>query len=143
MKHSNVKARQLARRLALQALYQWQFQAHSAAEIAAQYLSNSSNVKCDADYFTEVMQQLPPQLEEIDALIQSVSDRPLDDLTMIELAVLRLAVYELVKRPDVPYRVVINEALELAKTFGATEGHKYVNGILDQLAQQLRAAEFK
>ncbi|MFZ2290640.1 MAG: transcription antitermination factor NusB [Halopseudomonas yangmingensis] len=134
-------ARRKARSLALQALYSWQMADQPLNEIEAQFLVDNDFTKVDGAYFSELLTGVPRNLTELDGMLDSVIDRPLQEVDPVELAILRIGVYELSKRIDVPYRVVINEGIELAKTFGATDGHKYVNGILDKLAPRLRSVE--
>lgn len=133
--------RQKARRLALQALYQWQIAQAAPSVIAAEFMADSKLDAVDQEYFHEVLTQIPAQLTELDATITEFVDRPLAKLTPIELVILRMGAYELLHRIDVPYRVVINEGVELAKAFGAQDGHRYVNGVLDKMAQALRLVE--
>lgn len=97
----------------------------------------------DDAYFRELLNGVIDLRGELDDLIAPCLDRPMADLDPVELAILRLSTYELKQRVDVPYRVVINEGIELAKTFGATDGHKFVNGVLDKLAPRLRGAELR
>lgn len=130
--------RRNARRLAMQALYQWELASSSLLEIEREFREDNNMQKVDADYFTELLHQVPTLKTELDEQIKPLLDRDISELTPVELTILRLSGYELLKRPDVPYRVIINEGVELAKTFGATDGHKYVNGILDKLAGRLR-----
>ncbi len=99
--------------------------------------------KTDIDYFKELLQGIPAHCVNLDQHLQPLLDRPADELDPIELAILRIGAYELMQRPDIPYRVAINEGVELAKAFGAADGHKYVNGVLDKLARQLRSKEMK
>ena len=134
-------ARRNARYYALQALYQWQLSGTSAHEIETEFLAHHITKKIDLDYFKEILHTVTQQFKEFDNQITPFLHRPIDELDPIELAILRLATYELSKRPDVPYRVAINEALELAKKFGSIEGYKFVNGVLDQAAKKLRAVE--
>jgi len=137
------KARSRARQRALQALYQWQINADNLAEIESQFLAEREMGKADLDFFHELLHAIPAQLDELDALIEPRLDRPLVQVDYVERAILRIGCYELRHRPETPYRVVINEAVELAKTFGGEQGHKYVNSVLDKLARQLRAAEIR
>lgn len=137
------KARRLARRLILQALYQLQFNHCSSQEVETQFIEDNVMEKVDVLYFQEVLHGIAKNKDAIDAIIKPCLDRPLEDLTPIELSVLRIAVYELKHRLDIPYKVIINEALELTKTFGVQDGYKYVNGILDKLAKELRKVEIK
>ncbi|MFC3853792.1 transcription antitermination factor NusB [Salinispirillum marinum] len=134
-------ARRRARHMVLQALYQWQVSKASANEIEAQFLVDNDLSKIDKPYFHEVLHQVPARVNELDAAIAPLLDRALADMTPIELAILRMGTYELMHRVDVPYKVVINEGVELAKSFGATDGHRYVNGVLDKLAVRLRPLE--
>ena len=139
----NITARRKARRLALQALYQWQLSQQPIAEIQAQFHTHQNMKVIDVDYFDELLQQISAQQEQIDQQFSQFLDRAMSALNPVELSILRIACYELLHRLDVPYRVVINEALELAKLFGAVEGHKYVNAVLDKLAKQSRDAEYQ
>ena len=136
-------ARTKARRNAVQALYQWQLVGQDLAEIEAQFLAEYDMNKVDVEYFKELFREVPLHLHELDDHLIPFLDRPVDEVDPVERAILRLAAYELEFRLDVPYRAVINEAIELAKRFGAEHGHKYVNGIVDQVAKKLRAAEIK
>lgn len=136
-------ARTKARRNVVQALYQWQLSGGDIAEIEAQFLSEYDMKKVDVDYFKELFKQIPLHLHEIDDHLQPFLDRPIDEVDPVERAILRIAVYELGFCLDIPYRVVINESIELAKRFGAEHGHKYVNGVIDQIAKKLRAVEMK
>ena len=136
-------ARTKARRNAVQALYQWQLVGQDLAEIEAQFLAEYDMKKVDVEYFRELFREVPLHLHELDDHLIPFLDRPVDEVDPVERAILRLAAYELEFRLDVPYRAVINEAIELAKRFGAEHGHKYVNGIIDQVAKKLRAAEIK
>lgn len=141
MNKQKVITRHKAREYAMQAIYQWQFTQDSPTEIELQFHEDYNLEKVDVDYFSELLHQIPKKLTEIDESIDKVLDRPFQDLNPVEVAVLRIAVYELMFRHDVPYKVVINEALQITKTFGAQEGFKYVNGVLDTLAKNLRALE--
>ena len=114
-----------------------------SAPIEAQFRVDNAFVGVDGAYFHELLNGVLSNRGEIDELIAPCLDRPMDDLDPVELAILRLSTYELKQRLDVPYRVVINEGIELAKTFGATDGHKFVNGVLDKLAPKLRSAELR
>jgi N utilization substance protein B len=133
-------ARRLARQYALQALYQWQISQTLPDETQSQFFTHI-NKKTDVDYFRELIHQIPAQHTELDNYITPFLSRPIDEVDPIELAILRLSTYELANRPDVPYRVVINEALELTKKYGSIEGYKFVNSVLDHVAQKLRTHE--
>lgn len=137
----NMAARRKARRLALQALYQWHITANSISQIEAEFLADNDMSKVDKEYFSEVVRGVPATRSELDDHIETFTDRPVQDMTPVELAILRMGAYELIHRIDVPFKVIINEGVELSKIFGASEGHRYVNGVLDKLAQRLRVTE--
>lgn len=137
----NPSARRKARRFALQGLYEWQLSGNPSYEIEARYRVENAMHKVDLDYFHELLSRIPTLTDTLDALFEQFLDRAFETLDPVELATLRIGVYELKYRLDVPYRVVINEGIELAKTFGASESHKYINGVLDQLAVTLRPHE--
>lgn len=134
-------ARHNARRYALQAMYQWQVAHTALIEIEAEFLKYRIDKNLDLAYFKELVHGIPEHQLEIDQAMQPFLGRPIQEIDAIELAVLRVAIYELIKRPDIPYRVIINEALVLTKKFGSTEGHKFVNGLLDRVAKNLRSIE--
>ena len=134
-------ARSRARRLAMQAIYEWQMTANNPQAIIDQVRHDQSMKKVDDDYFEELVKQISNKVKEIDSHITPLLDRKLDEIDLVEKAVLRLGTYELEHRMDVPYKVVINEAVELTKTFGAEEGYRFVNGIMDKLAEKLRTIE--
>jgi len=134
-------ARRKARRALVQAVYQWQMAGGTPAEIEAEYTANGSLDKADEAFFHELLGGVLRHTAEIDALLAPVIDRTISELSNVERAVLRLATRELESRIDVPYRVVIDEYVELTKLFGAEEGHKFVNGVLDRLAGTLRPVE--
>ncbi|OLU25212.1 transcription antitermination factor NusB [Pseudomonas sp. PA27(2017)] len=136
-------ARRQARTLAMQALYSWHIAGQALNEIEAQFRVDNDFSAVDGAYFHEILHGVPRQKSEIDGLFEPLLDRPLDEIDPVELSILRLSTYELRNRIDVPYRVVINEGIELAKVFGATDGHKFVNGVLDKLAPTLRADEVR
>lgn len=136
-----IAARKRARSFAMQALYQWHMAGQAINEIEAQFYVDNDFSKVDADYFKAILHGVPSSVTELDDSFSPFLDRPIKDLDPVELAILRLSAFELLKRIDIPYRVVINEGVELAKVFGATDGHKFVNGILDRLAPKLRIAE--
>jgi N utilization substance protein B len=135
------RGRSWARRLAMQAIYQWQLTGLDPAAIDAQFQADQDMSKADLGYFQELVQQVPARVQDIDAAINPFLDRPLPQVDPVELAILRIAAYELLQRLDVPYRVVINEAVELAKKFGAEQGHRFINGVLDKAARKLRPQE--
>ncbi len=130
-----------ARRYAMQALYQWDLSGTDLPLIRRQFLENEDFSKADKKYFIELLSELPKQVDVVDDTVAEYIDRPIEQLDPVERAVLRLATYELLYRPDIPYKVTINEAVQLTKKFGAEQGHAYVNGVLDKAAHKLRAAE--
>jgi len=135
------RARSMARKLAMQALYQWQMTSYSAADLSLQFIESDDFGGADREYFEELLKGCIGGTKEINAAITPFIDRPLEQLDPVETAILMLGMYELRSRLDVPYRVVINEAVDLAKRFGATDAHKYVNAVLDRAARQIRAGE--
>jgi len=125
----------------MQALYQRHFSRSAVSDIEAEFMVDNDMTKVDVLYFRDLLRGIHREQGELDALLEPYLDRPLNEVDPIELAIVRLGTYELKNRLDVPYRVVINEGIELAKRFGGTEGHKFVNSILDKLSGRLRLAE--
>jgi N utilization substance protein B len=140
-KLSKSARRREARQLATQALYQLHMAKQSLSEIEGQFRVDNDFSDVDAAYLCEILHGVPANLVEIDAVLAPCLNIIIEELNPVELCVLRLSTWELMKRGDVPYRVVINEGVELAKVFGSTDGHKFVNGVLDKLAPRLREAE--
>ncbi|MDH5473682.1 MAG: transcription antitermination factor NusB [Gammaproteobacteria bacterium] len=138
---SLAKGRSNARKKAMQALYQWSMSGNDLSEIEVQFHDEQNMEKVDQDYFHELLHKVPEQVDELDQLMEPHLDRKLTELDPIEQAILRLSTYEMRNRLDVPYKVVLNESIELAKMFGSETSHKYVNGVLDKLAKQLRTIE--
>jgi N utilization substance protein B len=132
-----------ARKTAVQALYQWQMTGQNLNEIERQFAEDERFKEVHRKYFDELFHGVPQQLDVIDQALGEFVDRPVQKIDPVERAILRIGVYELLNRPDVPYRVIINESINLAKCFGAQDSHKYVNGILDKVAQQKRAVEIQ
>lgn len=139
--NTNIHARKKARIIAMQALYQWEMSEEELHSIELQYIEHNDFSKIDLNYFREIFYGVPKNLLEIDEVFSDALDRPKEELNPIELSVLRVASYELLKRLDIPYKVVISEALSITKRFGSTCGHKYVNGVLDKVAKKVRAVE--
>ena len=135
------RARSIARKLAMQALYQWQLTQQTAAEIKKQFLESEDSAGVDREHFEELVSGCISRHEELAAALKPFIDRPLDQLDPVEKAILMIGLFELQNRVDIPYRVVINEAVDLCKRFGATDAHKYVNAVLDRAARELRTAE--
>lgn len=134
-------AKRKARRFALQGLYEWQMTKNPVHDIEARTRAENAMHKVDIAYYHELLSKIIANVDTLDELLIPVLDRELSALDGVELATLRLGTFELRDRQEVPYRVVIDEAIELAKHFGATDSHKYVNGVLDRLAKTLRQAE--
>ena len=135
------RARSLSRRLAMQALYQWQMTGQSFPELRNQFATDEGYAEVDPEYFQQLLQGVVEGSAELDGMLAQWLDRPVAQLDPVEHAVLLIGVQELRQHPEVPYRVVLNEGVELAKKFGATEGHKFINAVLDRAARQLRGAE--
>jgi len=132
-----------ARKAVVQALYQWQMTGQSLIDIELQFEEQERFKGVQKSYFKELFHGVPSCLDVLDATLTEFVDRPVDTIDPVERAILRMGVYELLHRPDMPYKVVINESINLAKCFGADGSHRYVNGILDKVAQQKRAVEIK
>ena len=133
--------RRKARHYGMQALYQWHMAGAALSDIEAEFRSDYDFSHVDLDYFQALLHDIPARVDELDEALAPLLDRKLDDLDPIERTLLRMGMYELTQRIDVPYKVVINEEVALAKKFGATDSHKYVNGVLDKAARQLRKVE--
>ena len=134
-------ARSRARRCIVQALYQWQLTGRDAGGLDAQFFIDEGEGEIERAYFDEVLAEILAHVDPLDELLAPLLDRPLQEVDPVELAILRLGAGELRYHPEIPFRVVINEAVELAKSFGGTEGFKYVNGVLDKVAARLRPHE--
>ena len=138
----NKRARVKARRNTVQALYQWLLTAKEAGDIITEFESDEHKLaKTDVDYFKSLFQGAIKHQSELEDHFSSYLDRPTNELDAIERAILLIGCYELEHHIELPYRVVVNEAVELAKLFGAEESHKYINGIMDKVAHQLRSIE--
>jgi N utilization substance protein B len=133
--------RRRSREFALQGLYQWQLAGTEPVTIAAQLGEADDFGTIDTEYFTRLLDGAVAGAAEMEQIIAPLLDRAYKSLSPVERGILLLAGYEFKHCPEVPYRVVINEAIELAKSFGGTDGHKYVNGVLDKMAAQLRAPD--
>jgi transcription antitermination protein NusB len=134
-----VNPRRRARECAVQAIYSWQISRNDLADVEASFLAEQDMKGVDAKYFRELLNGVVKNRTDLDEkMAPFLTERTVEELGQVELAVLRIALYELLKRQDVPYKVVINEAIELTKTFGAADSHKFVNGVLDKLAPTIR-----
>jgi N utilization substance protein B len=139
---STHRARSLARRLALQALYQQQLNPRSWQDIRRQFEEDPEAERVDRGYFEELLAAIAPNGEALDREIAKYSEIAPGELDPIEHAVLWLGLHELASHPELPYRVALAEAVDLAKRFGATDGHKFVNAVLDRAARELRPHEY-
>ena len=133
--------RRKARHYGMQALYQWHMAGAALGVIEAEFRDEYDFSHVDLEYFQALLHGIPASVDELEAILEPLLDRKLDELDPIERTLLRMGVFELKERIDVPFKVVINEAVALTKKFGATDGHKYINGVLDKAARQLRKAE--
>lgn len=140
--HNTLAAeRRKARHYGMQALYQWHMAGASVNDIEAEFRADYDFSHVDLEYFQALLHGIPACVDELDAAMEPLLDRKLDDLGPVERALLRMGMYELIHRIDVPFKVVINEQVALAKKFGATDSHKYINGVLDKAARQWRKVE--
>ena len=133
--------RRKARHYAMQAIYQSGFTDDPAIQLIRQFQEDYNFSKVDSEYFVELVKGILKNKNELDEELKPFIDMPFEDITPVELAILRLGAFELAHRIDTPYKVVINEAIALAKKFGTDDGSKFVNGILDKVARKLRAVE--
>lgn len=133
--------RSRARLHAAQALYQWQMTGQDVADIDQQFIVEQNPANFEVEYFQDLLHGVPSHLGTLDSRLKPLLDRAIASVDPVERAILRLGAYELLYHPEVPFRVAINESVELAKILGSVEGHKYVNGVLDKLARQVRAVE--
>lgn len=139
-KHARIRAR----RSAVQALYQWQMTQMPMADVILEFENERSELKkADKDYFRDLLHGTTGQSEKLDEYLTPLLDRHVKDLDPVERAILHIGVYELLFHPELPWRVVVNESVELAKMFGADQSHRYVNGVLDKAARNIRADEIK
>ena len=136
-------ARRRSREFALQGIYSWLLARGSALQAQSQFKEAKGFDKVDSEFFERLVVGVIGSAEAIEAVLQPALDRKSDELSPVEHAVLMMAIFELQEFPEVPYRVVINEAIELAKSYGGTDGYKYVNGVLDKIARRMRPDEAK
>lgn len=134
-------ARRRARALALQGMYSWLIAGHAVPDVVAQLKQSRDYERADQDYLSLLLRGAISEQAELEAALAPCLDRRVDELSPVERAILLLGAWELNSAPDIPYKVVINEAVELAKSFGGTDGHKYVNGVLDKLARSVRTRD--
>lgn len=141
MEKQSVSGKRRARKLALQALYQWHMSSQDLHEIEAQFRVANNMDKVDTEFFCRILHGVPKHLDSVEDCISPFLDRELQALNPVELAALRLGTFELLYCPETPWRVVLDESISLTREFGSQEGHRYVNGVLNQVARQVRAVE--
>lgn len=139
----NLAARSRARRRATQAIYAWQIGGNSMADVIEEFRHEQDMEIADLDYFMDLLNGVERNCADTDANLLPHLDRDVAQVDPIERAILRMSAYELRHRPDVPYRVVLNEAIEIAKRFGSEHGHTYINGVLDKAAREWRPTEYR
>ena len=141
-KKYSTHARVRARRTAVQACYQWLINKQPISDVIKEFESDRSELKkADKEYFSDLMEGMTRCSREIDDAITPLLDRPLAEVNTVEHAILMLGMYELLHHPELPWRVIVSEAVDLAKMFGAEKSYKYINGVLDKAAHRIRAAE--
>ena len=141
MEKELIKGKRRARKLALQALYQWLMSGSELYEIEAQFRVANNMDKVDTEYFSRILHGVPTNLSTLEGALVPFLDRAIEGLNPIELTVLRIGAFELFNCPEIPYRVVLDESVTLTKEFGSQDGYRYVNGVLNNLAKQVRAVE--
>ena len=141
MEKQSIGGKKKARKLALQALYQWLMTNHELYEIETQFRLGNNMAKVDTDYFCKLLYGVPEQIKSIEDNLSPFLDRDISELNPVELSVLRLSAYELLYCLDLPYKIVLDESVSLAKQFGSQDGHRYVNGVLNNLARKVRVLE--
>ena len=138
---SVAKARGKSRRLAMQAIYQWQMTGDSVTDIKQQFVDDNNMTQIDLNYFSEMVSGVASSISDLDPLLAKYMTRSVESVDPVERSILRLATYEFVNRLDVPYRVVLNEAVNITKEFCAENSHTFVNAVLDKVAQEVRKIE--
>lgn len=141
MEKQRISGKRRARKLALQALYQWAMSNHEIVEIETQFRMANKLEKADSEYFCRLLSGVPKHLIALEESFSPYLDRPIQGLNPVELAILRIGAFELIYCPEIPYRVVLDEAISLAKEFGSQDGYRYVNGVLNNLARKIRSVE--
>lgn len=141
MDKKSISGKRRARKLALQALYQWLMAGTDLHETEAQFRAINNMERIDSDYFSKLLHGVPENIEALESSFTPFLDRELSGLNPIELTVLRIGSFELFHCPEIPYKVVLDESITLTKEFGSQDGYRYVNGVLNNLAKQVRAVE--
>ena len=137
-KAAHTGARSRARELLVQSLYQLQITGTSETELLSQFRDSPDYERVDQEYFDEALSAICRNTEKLEESIDQFADRPVSQLDPVERSILLLGIYDLQEKPDVPFKVVINESVTIAKRFGATDGHKYINALLDRAVKKLR-----
>ncbi len=140
-KKNLAKARGKSRRLAMQAIYQWQMTGDSIAGIKQQFLDENNPTKFEVEYFTELVSGVASTVSEIDKLLEKYMNRTIESVDPVERSILRIAAYEFINRLDFPFRVVLNEAVTITKEFCSEKSHAFVNAVLDKVAKEIRQIE--
>lgn len=138
---SLARKRGKARRLVMQAVYQWQMTGDNVIDIRNQFLDSNDLSQVDTDYFCDLFEAIPANVNELDALLEQYMSRQMESVDPVERAILRMAGYEFVYRHDIPYRVILNEAVNITKKFCAEKSHTFVNAVLDKVAHEKRKLE--
>jgi transcription antitermination protein NusB len=141
MNNHTINGKRRARKLALQSLYQWFMAGDDLTSIEAQFHAMNNMEKVDIEYYRRLLYGVPKELPSIESSLQTVLDRSIAQLNPVELTILRLCTFELLHCLEIPYRVILDESVSLAKAFGSQDGHRYVNGVLHNLAQTVRKIE--
>ncbi len=141
MSNQSISGKRRARKLALQSLYQWLMADSELSVIEAQFFATNNMDKVDIDYYRRLLYGIPKELSILEANFAPFLDRPIQSLNPIELTILRLCTFELLHCIEIPYRVILDESVSLARAFGSQDGHRYVNGVLHNLAQIVRKTE--
>lgn len=141
MEKQSINGKRKARKLALQALYQWLLSGTDLYEIEAQFRVMNNMDKVDVDYFSRLLHGVAAHVDALETSILPFIDRDISGLNPIELTVLRIGSFELFHCPEIPYKVVLDESISLTKEFGSQDGHRYVNGVLNNLAREVRSVE--
>jgi len=136
-----ISGKRKARKLALQALYQWLMSGSDLHEIEAQFRMINNMEKVDVDYFCRLLYGIPENVQQLEEQLQPFLDREIAGLNPIELSTLRIGAFELLHCPEIPYKVVLDESISLTKEFGSQDGYRYVNGVLNNLAREVRSIE--
>ncbi|MEN9527869.1 MAG: hypothetical protein RLY56_1820 [Pseudomonadota bacterium] len=134
-------ARSVARKLAMQALYRWQLNESPWQDLVSEFQSDEDMARADGEYFRELLQGIGTRRVALDDALENYADRKVAELDPVEHGILWIGLFELEERPDVPWRVIVNEAVTLTRKYGATDAHKYVNAVLDKAARTLRPHE--